>query len=159
MEVYYILIRVAPLLPLTSIRNIGILFGYAFFFFLTYVVAAEYARPPDNKGEVLVFRRGNVPRSLKPSSSTDVELQLQERDVMKETSPSPARCETPQLEHLSPSKCGKPIFHWEDICYDIDVKEGQRRILDHVDGWVQPGVTTVLMVRNAHKKRPSVNQF
>lgn len=41
---------------------------------------------------------------------------------------------------------GTACFHWEDICYDIKIKGQERRLLDHVDGWVKPGVSTALMV-------------
>ncbi|KAF7183039.1 hypothetical protein CNMCM7691_002874 [Aspergillus felis] len=39
----------------------------------------------------------------------------------------------------------RSIFTWQDLCYDIPVKGGQRRLLDHVDGWVKPGTLTALM--------------
>ena len=32
-----------------------------------------------------------------------------------------------------------------DVIYDIKVKGGERRLLDHVDGWVEPGKLTALM--------------
>lgn len=28
------------------------------------------------------------------------------------------------------------VFHWQNVCYDIKIKKEERRILDHVDGWV-----------------------
>ncbi|THU83329.1 hypothetical protein K435DRAFT_765907 [Dendrothele bispora CBS 962.96] len=37
------------------------------------------------------------------------------------------------------------IFHWEDLCYDIKIKGEPRKLLDHVDGWVEPGTLTALM--------------
>ncbi|EHL02570.1 putative ABC transporter CDR4 [Glarea lozoyensis 74030] len=37
------------------------------------------------------------------------------------------------------------VFHWRDICYDIKIKKENRRILNHVDGWVKPGSLTALM--------------
>ncbi|KAH7165897.1 ABC-2 type transporter-domain-containing protein [Dactylonectria macrodidyma] len=37
------------------------------------------------------------------------------------------------------------VFHWKDLCYDIMIKSENRRILDHVDGWVKPGTLTALM--------------
>lgn len=37
------------------------------------------------------------------------------------------------------------IFQWEDVVYDIKIKGEERRILDHVDGWVKPGTLTALM--------------
>lgn len=42
---------------------------------------------------------------------------------------------------------GKDAFHWEVLCYEIEIKGGHRRLLDHVDGWVKPGVSTILMVK------------
>jgi hypothetical protein len=43
---------------------------------------------------------------------------------------------------------GASVFHWEDLCYDIQIKGKDRRLLDHVDGWVKPGKSTALMVRS-----------
>ena len=37
------------------------------------------------------------------------------------------------------------IFSWQDVTYDIKIKSEERRILDHVDGWVKPGTLTALM--------------
>lgn len=37
------------------------------------------------------------------------------------------------------------VFQWQDVCYDIRIKNEERRILDHVDGWVKPGTCTALM--------------
>ena len=37
------------------------------------------------------------------------------------------------------------IFQWRDVCYDIKIKSEERRILDHVSGWVKPGTLTALM--------------
>ncbi len=37
------------------------------------------------------------------------------------------------------------VFHWKDVCYDINVAKENRRILDHIDGWVKPGTLTALM--------------
>ncbi|KAJ5677168.1 uncharacterized protein N7477_002801, partial [Penicillium maclennaniae] len=37
------------------------------------------------------------------------------------------------------------FFTWRDVCDDIPVKGGERRLLDHVSGWVKPGTLTALM--------------
>jgi ABC-type multidrug transport system ATPase subunit len=37
------------------------------------------------------------------------------------------------------------IFTWRNVCYDIPVKGGERRLLDNVSGWVKPGTLTALM--------------
>lgn len=37
------------------------------------------------------------------------------------------------------------VFHWKNLCYDIQIKKEKRRILDNVDGWVRPGTLTALI--------------
>jgi hypothetical protein len=38
------------------------------------------------------------------------------------------------------------IFSWRDVRFDIKIKKQNKKILDHVDGWVKPGTLTALMV-------------
>ncbi|KAF9875065.1 ABC transporter [Colletotrichum karsti] len=125
-------------------RNVGILCGYIVFFFITYIVAAEFAKPPKSEGEVLVFRRGKMPAGLAEKARSDEEHQTREIAVTEKVHSLPVE-KRPSNERPRPSACGKPIFHWEDICYDVKIKGQDRRILDHIDGWVQPGVITALM--------------
>ncbi|KAL2689041.1 hypothetical protein Neosp_003092 [[Neocosmospora] mangrovei] len=117
-------------------RNVGILCGFLVAFFLAYIVSAEYAKPPRSKGEVLVFRKGKMPPSLKESGKGDSEAQKTERPVVAE---KVANNESGGLT------AGASVFHWEDLCYDIQIKGNERRLLDHVDGWVKPGMSTALM--------------
>ncbi|KAL2066710.1 hypothetical protein VTL71DRAFT_2782 [Oculimacula yallundae] len=104
-------------------RNIGILFGYLFFFMIAYLFAAEFAKPPQNKGEILIFRRGKTVKEEKKLRVRDLEDQSSSTGVSG----------------------GSLIFHWEDLCYDIKIMGEDRRLLDHVDGWVKPGKITALM--------------
>ncbi|KAF5971729.1 ABC-2 type transporter [Fusarium coicis] len=125
-------------------RNIGILFGFTVFFFFTYVLSAEYARPAPSRGEVLVFRRGtSSPGSW--NHVKDAENQYPSQQLIEKPPMASVEHTIAAPEPSSPSTCGKSVFHWEDVCCDINIKGETRRILDHVDGWVQPGVSTVLM--------------
>lgn len=134
-------------------RNIGILFGFTVFFFFTYVLSAEYARPAPSRGEVLVFRRGrSSPDSW--NHPKDAENQCPSQQLIEKPSMPSVNQTIVTSKPLSPSACGKSVFHWEDVCYDINIKGKTRRILDHVDGWVQPGVTTVLMVSHQSLHMP-----
>jgi hypothetical protein len=108
------------------------------FFLGAYLVAAELAKPPRTKGEILVFRRGKGTQRSKKTDLSDSENQLQGRPVVAE-----------KVEVTMASggiAAGTSVFHWEDLCYDIKIKGKERRLLDHIDGWVQPGVSTALMV-------------
>ncbi|THU83339.1 putative ABC multidrug transporter [Dendrothele bispora CBS 962.96] len=124
-------------------RNLGILFAFMIFFCFTYLVATEFISAAKSKGEVLVFRRGHVPAP--PKRTDDVEMAAKgERD------PSFSRDSGKDADGVDKEAMGNlqkqtSIFHWEDLCYDIKIKGEPRRLLDHVDGWVEPGTLTALM--------------
>ncbi|EEU37330.1 uncharacterized protein NECHADRAFT_37125 [Fusarium vanettenii 77-13-4] len=104
-------------------RNVGILCGFLVAFFLAYIVSAEYAKPPRSKGEVLVFRKGKMPPSLKESSKGDSEAQKTERPVVAEKVAN---------NGSSGLAAGASVFHWEDLCYDIQIKGNERHT--RIDG-------------------------
>lgn len=124
-------------------RNVGLIFCFMLFLLGTYLAASEFISAKKSKGEILVFRRGHEPAALKDphASKGDVE--------------AAAKGEKPQLDNGNGHAKGEvnqaviqrqtAIFHWQDVCYDIKIKSEERRILDHVDGWVKPGQLTALM--------------
>lgn len=115
-------------------RNIGILFAFMIFFLCTYLGATEFISAKKSKGEVLVFRRGQIPPSVgadEESAGGSKQVVEKGMGIQRDVSAVIAR--------------QTAIFHWEDMCYDIKIKGQDRRILDHVDGWVKPGTLTALM--------------
>lgn len=48
-------------------------------------------------------------------------------------------------QDLSSMTTAEKPFTWEDLCYDVPVSGGQKRLLDHVFGYVKPGTLTALM--------------
>lgn len=116
-------------------RNYGILWIFNIFFFCTYIYASEKIRAKPSKGEVLVFPKGKVPSYLKeknidPENGTSRDLRKLDSNPFEATANIQKQTST---------------FQWKDVCYDIKIKGEPRRILDHVDGWVQPGTLTALM--------------
>lgn len=61
---------------------------------------------------------------------------------MEESSDNGSSTSSMEGAQLSKSEA---IYHWRDVCYDVQIKKDTRRILDHVDGWVKPGTLTALM--------------
>ena len=119
-------------------RNLGIIYAFTVFFCATYLVATEYISAAKSKGEVLLFRRRhmNQARALidVESRGADAAKQTEKRDEGLTREASVAAIQKQEA-----------VFHWKDVCFDIKVKGGERRLLDHVDGWVRPGVMTALM--------------
>jgi ATP-binding cassette, subfamily G (WHITE), member 2, PDR len=107
------------------------------FFTFTYLAASEYVSSKKSKGEVLLFQRGHRSSGSIPG---DIEkpAQLSKSDIG-------ILRDLPQKINGTLHK-QTSIFQWRNICYDIKIKKAERRILDHVDGWVKPGTLTALMV-------------
>ncbi|KAL6246776.1 Multidrug resistance protein [Rhinocladiella similis] len=120
-------------------RNFGILWAFLIGFLTTYLVAAEFVAAKKSKGEVLVFRRGQTPAALKKPPTSDAEGGHSGAIVT-------AAKDNSELQPISSIiQKQTAIFQWKNVCYDIKVKGGERRLLDHVDGWVKPGTLTALM--------------
>ncbi|KAL3451109.1 ABC-2 type transporter-domain-containing protein [Aspergillus insuetus] len=118
-------------------RDMGILIGFLIFFGFTYLLGTEYISEQKSKGEVLLFRRGHVHKPQRSSANADIEsIPLQPISSMNINDAVPQSI-TIQRQTA--------IFHWQDVCYDINIKGEPRRILDNVDGWVKPGTCTALM--------------
>ncbi|CAI7660583.1 unnamed protein product [Penicillium manginii] len=117
-------------------RNLGIMFGFMIFFMATYLIGTEYISESKSKGEVLLFRRGHAPK--RGNSDEDIE-------GTQTVSHAEKTDETTSEQGAGGIQRQTAIFHWQDVCYDIKIKSEERRILDHVDGWVKPGTCTALM--------------
>ncbi|XMA11583.1 hypothetical protein WAI453_004374 [Rhynchosporium graminicola] len=119
-------------------RNFGILWVFTIGLCAIYILATEYITEKKSKGEVLLFRRGHKPAVLsKSKSSSDEEFGAGEATGVEKTSTN--------VDVSTILEKQTAVFHWEDVCYDIKIKGEERRILDHVDGWVKPGTLTALM--------------
>ncbi|KAL0059529.1 Multidrug resistance protein [Marasmius tenuissimus] len=123
-------------------RNLGLIFVFIFAFMFIYLGATEFISAAKSKGEVLLFRRGHA-----PSESTRKEGD-EEDPVMLITSEEKKKAMLDSdvvLPGVGAIQKQTSIFHWEDVCYDIQIQKEVRRLLDHVDGWVEPGKLTALM--------------
>ena len=89
-----------------------------------------------SKGEVLVYQRGTIPADMK-ALKDDIET-----GYTSEKSGSGSRDKKEEVNIQKQTS----IVSWKDVTYDIKIKGEERRILDHVDGWVKPGTLTALMV-------------
>lgn len=118
-------------------RNFGILCAFLCGFMAIYFIATEVNSSTTSTAEVLVFQRGRVPAQVKNDNRVSDDEEFS------------APTGTMQLENAGDDTDTIPaqtsIFTWKDVVYDIRIKDEQRRLLDHVSGWVKPGTLTALM--------------
>lgn len=128
-------------------RNLGFMFAFMIFFLFVYLFATEFNSASASTAEVLVFRRGHVPKHLaaaEKAAKNDEEAPVgaagagnagrDDAEQVKE--------QDRQVQALAPQT---DVFTWKDVCYDIKIKGERRRLLDNVNGWVKPGTLTALM--------------
>lgn len=120
-------------------RNVGIIIAFAIFNHLVYLVATELISAKKSKGEVLVFRRGQVPAEIK--AKHDIETAGSVAGPIASLEKKHSKI----TENRGRFQGSTSTFHWSDICYSVKIKKEDRQILDHVDGWVKPGTLTALM--------------
>ncbi|KIX01900.1 uncharacterized protein Z518_07839 [Rhinocladiella mackenziei CBS 650.93] len=119
-------------------RNLGIVIAFLAFFMMTYLGITEINSKSESKGEVLLFRRGHVPRYVEDGlrhanqASPEAPVAIAERRESQD-------------EDIQAIPSQKVMFTWRDVNYDIPVRDGTRRLLDQVSGWVKPGTLTALM--------------
>lgn len=119
-------------------RNFGIVIAITVFLMACHLVLSEIVASERSKGEVLVFRRGKMQKAKAKRQQSDEETGA-EPVVVREKH---EKNRTPQFGVEKQTS----IFHWEDVCYEVQIKKETRQILDHVDGWIKPGTLTALMV-------------
>ncbi|KAH6876526.1 ABC transporter [Thelonectria olida] len=118
-------------------RNVGILIAFAIFFHVIYIVATELISAKKSKGEVLIFRRGN---KIAGASKVKNDMESSVSGPVAVAEKTSGNSSDDGVIQGSTS-----VFHWNNVCYDIKIKNEPRRILDNVDGWVKPGTLTALM--------------
>ncbi|KAF2008613.1 pleiotropic drug resistance protein, ABC superfamily [Aaosphaeria arxii CBS 175.79] len=123
--------------PSNKWRNFGIIVAMTIFLYALQLWMSEVVASERSKGEVLVFRRGKMQQAQNKALQTDEETGPAAA-VLAEKNDSSTSADLMVQKHTS-------IFHWEDVCYEVQIKKEPRVILDHVDGWIKPGTLTALM--------------
>jgi ATP-binding cassette subfamily G (WHITE) protein 2 (PDR) len=123
-------------------RNFGILIAMVIFGTGCYLFAAENITAAKSKGEVLLFRRGQV---LAIENREDEEAVAEDRATTEVAASDGGELKRHETEIPATIQKQTAVFHWDGVCYDIKIKGEPRRLLNEVDGWVKPGTLTALM--------------
>lgn len=120
-------------------RNWGIQMGFVFFFLILYLIIVELNPGAKSKGERLLFRwktLRKLNKAIKKDEEAGIKTKVTDLDSSGDISNNAV---------IKAMKKNDYIFHWRNVCYDINISGGTRRLLDNVDGWVKPGTLTALM--------------
>ncbi|ONH74626.1 Multidrug resistance protein CDR1 [Pichia kudriavzevii] len=123
-------------------RNFGITLGFIIFFLFVYVTLVELNKGAMQKGEIILFQQSKLREMRKEKKSKQI-------SDIEGGSEKPAGVydhgNEDSEDGVNNLTVGSDIFHWRDVCYEVQIKDETRRILNHVDGWVKPGTLTALM--------------
>ncbi|CAG8032130.1 unnamed protein product [Penicillium salamii] len=117
-------------------RNFGILIAMTVFFLAIHLVAVEVISSERSRGEILVFPRNVLKKQSKLGGGDE------EKSGIKHVTSQQRDTKMDQVQVIEKQTS---IFHWQDVCYTVQIKDETRTILANVDGWVKPGTLTALM--------------
>ncbi|KAK3295231.1 brefeldin A resistance protein [Chaetomium fimeti] len=116
-------------------RNVGIVMAWWALYVTVTVVATMRWRAASDAGSTLL-----IPRER--SKLVPAELRDEEAAAGDKSSPSavgdPEAAEKVLIKNTS-------LFTWKDLSYTVKTPEGERLLLDNVQGWVKPGMLGALM--------------
>ncbi|KAK6202414.1 ABC-2 type transporter-domain-containing protein [Scheffersomyces amazonensis] len=119
-------------------RNFGIIVAFIVFFLFTYIILCEYNKGAMQKGEILIFQE----RALRKKKRA---MHDQESGTVEKVLKGSSSASSGETRTFSKFLENHETFHWRDLTYRIKIKNEDRVILNHVNGWVKPGELTALM--------------
>lgn len=131
-------------------RNVGFLCAFFLFFVFLTALGMELMKPNAGGGAITVFKRGQVPKKVAKSIETGGR-ENKDEESGPTTKVTPSMANEGESSDQSPDESlqklakNETVFTFQDINYTIPFENGQRTLLQDVQGYVRPGKLTALM--------------
>lgn len=131
-------------------RNLGFIWAFFIFFVFMTMVGMERMKPNSGGAALTIFKRGQVPKKIEQAIETGGREKKDEEsgptahiaEKMTDSSDSLERPDTKAMENVAKNET---IFTFQNVNYTIPYENGQRELLQDVQGYVRPGKLTALM--------------
>ncbi|KAL8708706.1 MAG: hypothetical protein Q9220_006431 [cf. Caloplaca sp. 1 TL-2023] len=128
-------------------RNYGIIWAWWAFFVAVTVFATSHWKEGAGKSGFLVIPRENASKNRQHTAPQDEESQVKEKpaskDMMSPLDSSSSSMDEKTIENQLVSNTS--VFTWKNLTYTVKTMNGDRVLLDNVQGWVKPGMLGALM--------------
>jgi len=139
-------------------RDLGIVIAFFVFFACMTALGMEYQKPNAGGAAVTIFKRGQAPKHVaraieKGGAPNDEESVISSTDQrIGEDSGSGT-----DVEKTGGVAKNTTVFTWQNVDYSIPTSDGERQLLNNVQGYVKPGKLTALMGASGAGKTTLLN--
>ena len=146
-------------------RNFGVVIAFTVLYILVTAVAAELFSFTGGGGGATIFKRTKRAKDLVQNESQAFDEEkvapAQNGPMAHTRSPSASsasdKVETEKEEAIQDIASSTSVFTWEDVEYTVPYLGGQRKLLNKVNGYVEPGTMIALMGASGAGKTTLLN--